>query len=123
TVSANMGALCIGTCALIAPAEQGFVGRFDAALAPLLRTAGAEVIATYITDASENTFPRLPVREGERVFVWLARFDDVAAMDRHLAALRESAAWREAIAAAMLDELKQPPELLRLAPTARSELR
>jgi hypothetical protein len=65
----------------------------------------------------------LPVREGEQVFVWVARFDDVCALDRHLAALLANPAWREAIAAAMPDELTQPPELLRLAPTARSELR
>jgi hypothetical protein len=37
--------------------------------------------------------------------------------------LRASTEWQEAIATALLEELKQPPELLRLAPTARSELR
>lgn len=117
------GALCLGVCALDAPAEQGFAARFDQALLPLLRAHGAEVIARYLTDASENTFPRLPVREGERVFVWLARFDDVAALDAHLAALRTSARWKQALAAALLEDLARPPDLLRLAPTARSELR
>lgn len=121
--TAPAGALCIGICTLTAPAEQGFATRFDERLAPLLRQHGADVVACYSTEASENTFPRLPVREGERVFVWLARFDDVAALDAHLAALRGNDAWHEALAAAMLDELEQPPELLRLAPTARSELR
>ena len=119
----HAGAFCLGICALATAAEPGFVARFDGVLAPLLRKAGADLIASYVTDASENTFPRLPVREGEQVFVWVARFDDVAALDRHLAALLASPAWREAIAAAMPDELTQPPELLRLAPTARSELR
>lgn len=117
------GALCVGICALTAPAEAGFAARFDEQLAPLLRQHGADVIARYATDASENTFPRLPVREGERVYVWLARFDGVAALDTHLAALRGSTAWQEALATAMLEELKQPPELLRLSPTSRSELR
>ncbi|GAB3387523.1 NIPSNAP family protein [Lysobacter fragariae] len=121
--TASGGALCIGICALNAPAEAGFAARFDRELAPLLRQHGADVLARYFTDASENTFPRLPVREGERVFVWLARFDDVAALDAHRLALRGSAAWRQALAEAMLEELKQAPELLRLAPTARSELR
>jgi hypothetical protein len=120
--TAPAGALCIGVCALNAPAEQGFVTRFDQALLPLLRQHGADVIARYCTEAGENTFPRLPVRE-ERVFVWLARFEDVAALDTHIAALRGSAAWKEALAAALLEDLAQPPELLRLAPTARSELR
>ena len=84
---------------------------------------GAELLAQYVTDTSENTFPRLPVREGERVFVWLARFDDVAGLDAHLNALRADPRWQEAIASAMLEELQQPPEILRLLPTARSELR
>jgi len=117
------GSLCLGICALNAPAEHGFIARFDRELVPLLRQQGAQPLARYVTDASENTFPRLPVREGERVFVWLARFDDVAALDAHLAALHADADWQDAIAAAMLEELQQPPRLLRLAPTARSELR
>jgi hypothetical protein len=117
------GALCIGTCSLTEPAEQSFVARFERQLAPLLRQHGAELLAQYVTDASENTFPRLPVREGEQMFVWLARFADVAALDAHLTALRTDAAWQEAIVAAMLEELRHPPELQRLMPTARSELR
>ena len=117
------GALCIGACALTEAAERNFVARFEEQLAPSLRQHGAELLAQYVTDASENTFPRLPVREGERVFVWLARFVDVAALDAHLTALRADTRWQEAIAAALLEELTQPPELLRLIPTARSELR
>lgn len=120
---APAGALCIGVCALGAPAEQGFAAQFDHALSPLLHQHGADVIARYVTDASGNTFPRLPVREGERVFVWLARFEDVAALDAHVAALGASAAWKQALASALLDDLAQPPHLLRLVPTARSELR
>lgn len=119
----SAGAICIGTCALTEPAEGRFAARFDRQLAPLLRQHGAELLAQYVTDSSENTFPRLPVRDDERVFVWIARFDDVVALDAHLAALRADAAWQEAIAAAMLEELQQPPALLRLVPTARSELR
>jgi hypothetical protein len=117
------GALCIGACALTEAAERNFVARFEEQLAPSLRQHGAELLAQYVTDASENTFPRLPVREGERVFVWLARFVDVAALDAHLTALRADTRWQEAIAAALLEELTQPPELLRLIPTARSKLR
>jgi hypothetical protein len=37
--------------------------------------------------------------------------------------LRGSSQWQDAIAAALPGELAQPPELLRLAPTSRSELR
>ncbi|GAB3100992.1 NIPSNAP family protein [Lysobacter terrae] len=116
-------ALCLGVCALHALAEEGFAARFDRELAPLLQAQGARIVARYLTDASENTFPRLPVREGERVFVWLAHFADAAALDAHLAALKNHGAWRDALAGALLDELREPPELRRLLPTARSELR
>ena len=122
-MSLPAGAICIGTCALTGSAESGFTAFFDRRLAPLLRQHGAELLAQYVTDTSENTFPRLPVREGERVFVWLARFDSLDALDAHLSALRGSSQWQEAIAAALLEELTLPPELLRLAPMARSELR
>lgn len=117
------GALCLGVCALDAPAEQGFAARFDREWAPLLRGHGAQLIARYVTEASENTFPRLPVREDERVFVWLARFDDTAALDAHLAALHADDAWQETLASARRDDLRAAPELRRLVPTARSELR
>ncbi|QNP42130.1 NIPSNAP family protein [Lysobacter terrestris] len=117
------GAWCLGTCALTQPAQDGFAARFERELAPRLQAHGARIVARYVTDASANTFPRLPVREGERVFVWLARFDDVAALDAHLHALRGDAGWRDALASALLDELREPPELRRLLPTARSELR
>lgn len=121
--AAPAAAFCLGICALAEPGEAGFAARFARELAPLLQQAGANVVASFITDASENTFPQLPVREGERVLVWLARFDDVAALDEHLAVLREHAQWNEAIATARRAGLMRPPELRRLVPTPRSELR
>ncbi|MGH8077729.1 MAG: NIPSNAP family protein, partial [Lysobacter sp.] len=117
------GMVSAGICALAVPAEVGFVERFERTLAPLLRDAGAQLLATYVTDTSENTFPRLPVREGEHVFVWFARFHDKASQRRHDDALADDSRWRSALADALLDELKQPPQLLRLSPTLRSELR
>ena len=58
-----------------------------------------------MSPTSENSFPALPVREGERVFVWFAGFADRAGFER----------------AARLngDHL----QVLRLAPTSRSLLR
>ena len=63
------------------------------------------------------------MREGEHVLVWFARFDDVDAHHRYEAALLADTAWREAVAQALLHGLKQPPQRMRLSPTARSELR
>lgn len=117
------GALAVGIGTLAPGAEGAFAARFARDWAPQLRQAGAQVLATYVTESRPNTFPRLPVREGERVFVWLARFADVAALEAGLAQLRDRPAWREAVAAALLDALEAAPQWLRLAPTPRSELR
>jgi hypothetical protein len=64
-------------------------------------------LARLQTEHAENTFPALPVRTGEDVFVWFARFENQADLDRYV---------RETPAPARTQRL-------RLAPTARSLLR
>jgi hypothetical protein len=94
---------------------------FPSALEAALRTAGVRLVATYVTEDSENTFPRLPVRENESVFVWMAMFHDEADRTRRLQALEQSSEWRDAIQA-LTPHLAGAEEVLRLAPTARSAL-
>jgi hypothetical protein len=106
-----------------APVSAGFVDFFEHAMMPQIISAGASIAASFITEESPNTFPRLPVREGEHVFVWLARFADQAAYGRSAAALAGSARWREETWPALTSQLILPVETLRLAPTARSLLR
>ncbi|MGO4776668.1 hypothetical protein AB4084_14385, partial [Lysobacter sp. 2RAB21] len=84
---------------------------------------GAQWLATYVDDASPNGYPRLPVREGEHLLVWFVRYPDEAAQREHAARLDTDPRWRAALAEALLGELKQAPQRLRLSPTARSELR
>ncbi len=104
------------------PAEDGFLAFHERVVEPALRAAGAPALATLVTEPAANTYPRLPVREGERVLVRLARFLDRAAYDRHRTALERSPAWR--LAAMELEHaLSRPPETLRLMPTARSAIR
>ncbi|UNK48275.1 NIPSNAP family protein [Lysobacter sp. S4-A87] len=117
------GLLEAGICYLDDPADSSFVARFEQHLAPRLRAAGAELIGVYVTESAPNTFPRLPVREGEPVLVWFARFTDVDAHHRYESALLADGLWNTAVAQALLDGLRQPPQRLRLAPTRRSELR
>jgi quinol monooxygenase YgiN len=62
-------------------------------------------LAAFTTADEENTFPALPVREGEHAFVWFSRFADQAALEQHLARTDPAAT------------------VLELAPTARSLLR
>ena len=117
------GLIEAGICLLDVPADDGFLERFEGQLAPRLRAAGAELIGIYVTEAGANTYPRLPVREGEQALVWFARFADVDAHHRFESALLVDGEWRGAVAQSLLHGLKQPPQRMRLSPTARSELR
>ncbi|GIF62712.1 NIPSNAP family containing protein [Asanoa ishikariensis] len=95
-----------GLCPL---AHTDYADHFDRVVRPGL---GATLLGTSQTSHEPNTFPALPVREGEDVFVWFARVDagDVDAFAERVAGLDTSG-------------LAGPVELLRLAPTTRSALR
>ncbi|MEZ0470735.1 hypothetical protein [Luteimonas salinilitoris] len=80
---------------------------------------GAAMLATLVTEPTENTFPRLPVREGEHVLVRFTTFRDRGSHARWLAALAAWPAWRRA-EGVLLRVAPRGPDLLRLAPTARS---
>lgn len=104
------------------PVDPSFIEFFEKTLRPALTDSGASVLAYFVTEHSENTFPTLPVREGENVFVWFTRFDDSAAYQRHLAELDRSSRWRDEISKELARRLKQVPEILKLSPTSRSLL-
>jgi hypothetical protein len=82
---------------------NGDAARIERSLRPILDQLGASLKAVLVSDHSPNTYPALPVREGENVVVWIAGASDQAAADR----------LRERMAA---------DQLLSLAPTARSAL-
>ena len=105
-----------------APVDIDFLDFFARELRPALTAAGAGIVASFITETAANTFPRLPLREGEYVFAWFARFRDEAAHAAYRAALVARPDWR-ALAVALGRHLQGPPEVLRLAPTSRSRLR
>jgi hypothetical protein len=104
------------------PAAAGFAEFFERAVAPRLLASGARPCGVYETDPSPNTFPRLPVREGEHAFVWFARFADVAAHDRAVAALSADQLWTTDVRPALERMLRSPVEVWRLTPTARSRM-
>ena len=99
-----------------------FIDFFDRVVAPALSAADIPVRATYVSETSPNDFPRLPVRENERVFVWFSVHRDRAAYEKALARLAQSDGW-----SAIRDELRskmiRDPEVHRLEPTPRSALR
>lgn len=105
---------------LTAPAGQGFTEAFERVIVPELAASGVRPFAVFETEAAPNTFPRLPVREGESAFVWFARFADVAEYDRWKAGLESSPRWRQAVGPVLEGHLQAPAEVWRLAPTVRS---
>ena len=113
------GCLAVTISPLARPADLRRVAYFESVIAPALEEAGARVLGYYVTETSANTFPRLPVRVGEPVFVWFASFASDAALARHDAQLEASPAWRASFAD-WSDGLVARPEVLRLAPTPRS---
>jgi NIPSNAP len=105
-----------------APVDAGFVQFFEKTVKPAVIGSGATVLAYFVTEHSENTFPALTVREGDNVFVWFARFNDPVAYERHVAALTPSPPWRDEISKELPRRLKRAPEILKLSPTTRSLL-
>ena len=101
-------------------ANDQMVGTFNTTVAPLLRQAGASIRACYVTEPSPNSFPRLPVREGENVFVWISSFDDAHHFEAHLRMLAGTPLWRDEVAPIWNQYQCAPTQVLRLTPTARS---
>ena len=104
------------------PVSAAFVDWFDSALRPAFERAGSVVLAELVSDHSENTFPKLPVREGENAFVWLARYPGRAAYDEYLAKLAGDARWSSDGFAALYKQLARPPETVLLQSTPRSRI-
>ena len=105
------GGLVVATiCGFDAPASKDFVAACRRTLPVLCAAANARLAAAFVTEPGANTFPALPVREGEHVFVWFALFEDAAS------------APTIALPPELARVPSKPPETLRLVPTARSRL-
>lgn len=115
------GILVIQIHHLRAGAEANFASRFEAEVAPMMTAPGVRLLAAFVTEHAENSFPRLPVRDDENVFISVTSFDSAAAHARHETALQASPAWQGFWQAAQPD-LTKPTETLRLSPTSRSRL-
>ena len=97
------------------PAE-GFSSYFKNVVEPKMREVGLPLLGAYVTEHGENTFPRLPVRQAEKVFVV---FTQATNQDAY------SAKWKRilsAIGTQLADYEERTPQLLRLAPTDRSTI-
>jgi hypothetical protein len=106
-----------------APVDDDFRRFFDTEVRPVQTDAGARPVARFETEAAENTFARLPVREDEHVFIDFAAFASEIALREYETRLASSPRWRTDVQPDLLKRLKAPPERLVLEPTARSALR
>ncbi len=109
-------------CASIHPVAEeptsDLLARVDDVVGPVLGAAGGTTVAELQTAQYENSFPRLPVREGEHMIVRLVRFPRGGQGRRPV----PPAAWRS-IQDGLGEFLVGPVEQLWLRPTARSALR
>jgi hypothetical protein len=104
------------------PADDAFRGFFERDVIPLFVEAGASTIASFETEPAENTFPALPVRTAEHVFVWFASFSSIERYREYERRLAGSTRWNEQVLPVLIADAKQPIERLRLEPTGRSLL-
>lgn len=81
---------------------------FGQLFAQRVAAAGLPTLGVYVPETRENTFPRLPVRQHEKVLVWFTRADHQA--------------WLAADPD-LVDAQERPAQVLRLDPTLRSRLR
>ena len=106
----------------VQPVTREVTDRWTAEIEPLLVAAGSHQVALLETEPAENTFPALPVREGEHVLVRVTRFESPADHADVLDRLTRSTEW-EAAERSLSDHLAGPTRRLRLRPTSRSLLR
>jgi quinol monooxygenase YgiN len=98
-----------------------FADFFERELRPIVEQSAATIVASFVTENHPNTFPRLPVRDDANVFVWFSLFADRAALDEHVKVFADLMRERQ-LAAKLSRLIKGQPEVLLLAPTARSLL-
>ena len=98
-------------CNLGEPVRPELLATLQQSVSRQYEQAGGTLLAAFVTEESANDFPRLPIRDGEHVFVWFAMFADA----RDVGAV--------ALPLALEGELIKPPEILRLLPTTRSRIR
>jgi len=121
--SAPSSLVTVTICHRDRPFDEAFADFFARQVAPALRRAEAAPLACLQTEEAENTYPALPVRAGENVFVWFSRFDGPAGLGAHHRALARCGDWQARIRPALLASLAGDPQHLTLAPTPRSLLR
>lgn len=104
---------------LNAPPAEDLIAFSQATMQPALERGGAMSVAWYVTEASPNNFPRLPVRQSGPVLVGIALFSSKARYE----AFASNGSWQRDVAPGLTRWLDGEPQILHLEPTARSAYR
>jgi hypothetical protein len=105
------------------PADAIFLNFFESEVTPVLVEAGASIQASFVTEHSLNNFPRLVLREGENVYITFSGFRDLAAYHSFITEIGRNTRWRSDTYPALMTRISGRPQILRLSPTSRSQLR
>ena len=116
-----MGLVTATICPLNSTPGDEFLEFFNDTLKPTLTEGGAPCLAAFVNELSANNYPRLPLREGENVFVWFTFFATQISYDRHISALTRSSSWPH-LRENLQEWLIKPFETLKLNPARRSRL-
>ncbi len=114
------GIVVTNICALAPGTEDDFARFFSEHALPVIQAAGARIDGAFVTERSANSFPRLPVREGETVFVWLECHKDEESAAGYRDRLRQNASWIDDVYPRMDGQCWRRIEVARLTPTSRS---
>jgi hypothetical protein len=121
--TARVGFLVITLYYTTSDNPSAFAASFDHSLRPRAEAAGARTLGEYVTSTQKNNFPRLPVRVGEHIFVWVNEFSDADAYAAYQVKLTADKKWTQTLWPRARAQLTREPEILRLTPTPRSRLR
>ncbi|MGJ4893337.1 NIPSNAP family protein [Bradyrhizobium sp. HKCCYLRH3099] len=114
------GLVVASVCSLAPGKEAGFAELFSERACPILRQTGARIEAMFVSERGANNFPRLPVREGETVFVWFECHADEASLTRHREQLARITEWTDDVQPRLDRQCWRPIEVSYLTPTSRS---
>lgn len=120
--SVQAGGLIVATLFYATPDSLASFGEFfRGRLRARAEAAGAQSLAEYVTSPELNNYPKLPVRTGEHMYVWIAQFRSPEGYAAYEARLKSDKHWEELWPVAR-GKLARDPEVLRLRPTPRSRL-
>ncbi len=103
--------------------KERLAGRAGGYEFPASLETGISILGSYDSETSENTFPRVPVRKGEKIFVRFTRAPSDVVYQHRFRRLEMLAGWRKGLSAQLKNYEERPFAGPHLTPTARALLK